>query len=634
MPLPSGWGPPGGGNQQISPQTLYQLQLQQQSKSNDFNWGGDPNGANARAQGLERFGTMAEDRQGPQADYSTANADYAQNQQDYAQSQQMRGRESSQADYLQSVMNGTAGPNLAEQQLQHGTDQSIAAQMALAHSASGAGPALAAAQHNASVQGGQMQTQNVQATGLMRAQEQAQARQEYSNYLAGIRGQDMQSRGVGIQQQGQSAQQALSQAQLEAQQRALNDQTYLGSQGLANQTDIAQLGARGNYQQLMAGIAAQQQAQSNAMLSGYLGAAATVGGAAMMSDERNKMDIASLGSSIGSAAPSPYAGTSGGEARVASAASKRPSDRRANLETAMDIGRAVGGITGGDAGLRAFREFVPSDIDAKYDMIPLGPHGDGAREAPVPYEMHPAPGGATSAMRPDLYEALVSDERAKYGSRLMPQGPPNRPMLMSDAHAKAEAKELGRREGHADATAAFWRAALAREAEPRYAPRPAPMPTVAPFMRAAMDRADAGGPPPGPGPYQGPARPAAPVTATAPTAPAPVPSSPMLVASDERTKQEIHGTPEVNHFLEELHPYSFHYKPGVPGEDPREDHYGIMAQDAERSRMGRSFVKETPIGKELDTRHGFGTLLAAQASEHRRIDALERGLYSLMGRGR
>lgn len=47
--------------------------------------------------------------------------------------------------------------------------------------------------------------------------------------------------------------------------------------------------------------------------------------------------------------------------------------------------------------------------------------------------------------------------------------------------------------------------------------------------------------------------------------------------------------------------YSFHYKPGVEGEDPQEKHFGVMAQDLEKTPEGASTVMQGKQGKVVHT---------------------------------
>lgn len=78
-------------------------------------------------------------------------------------------------------------------------------------------------------------------------------------------------------------------------------------------------------------------------------------------------------------------------------------------------------------------------------------------------------------------------------------------------------------------------------------------------------------------------------------------------------------------FLDSIKPYAFNYKPGVAGERPDERRYGVMAQDVEKTPMGASMVEETPQGKALNIKHGFGVTLASLANINERMRALETG---------
>ena len=99
-----------------------------------------------------------------------------------------------------------------------------------------------------------------------------------------------------------------------------------------------------------------------------------------------------------------------------------------------------------------------------------------------------------------------------------------------------------------------------------------------------------------------------------------------FLPSDERGKTPPRGaSSEASQFAGNLHGYEFRYKPGVAGEDPSHERYGVMAQDVERTPMGRSFVVDTPGGKMLDIKHGFGASLAVHGDHERRLRALEAG---------
>lgn len=90
--------------------------------------------------------------------------------------------------------------------------------------------------------------------------------------------------------------------------------------------------------------------------------------------------------------------------------------------------------------------------------------------------------------------------------------------------------------------------------------------------------------------------------------------------SDRRMKENVHDADDdMRRFLDALRPYQFEYK-GQPG-----THYGVMAQDAERSPVGDSFVENGPGGvKTLDPNQGFGAVLAALANLNKRLEGVER----------
>lgn len=80
---------------------------------------------------------------------------------------------------------------------------------------------------------------------------------------------------------------------------------------------------------------------------------------------------------------------------------------------------------------------------------------------------------------------------------------------------------------------------------------------------------------------------------------------------------------DVDDFLSKLQPSKYEYKDtSKPGTSPGE-HYGVMAQDLEKSSIGKTLVKNTPNGKMVDTVQGFGAVLAAQSELNKRLKALE-----------
>ena len=101
-------------------------------------------------------------------------------------------------------------------------------------------------------------------------------------------------------------------------------------------------------------------------------------------------------------------------------------------------------------------------------------------------------------------------------------------------------------------------------------------------------------------------------------------AQPIDASSDEQNKKEISTVDKkAQEFLDKLAAYQYEYKDASkPGTAPGK-RFGVMAQDLEKSEMGKSIVRDTPGGKVIDTVQGFGAALAAQAELNKRLKALE-----------
>ncbi len=96
-----------------------------------------------------------------------------------------------------------------------------------------------------------------------------------------------------------------------------------------------------------------------------------------------------------------------------------------------------------------------------------------------------------------------------------------------------------------------------------------------------------------------------------------------MATSDRRAKKEVRGAKrDTADFLKALKSYRYKYKNAKA--DGEGEHFGIMAQDLEKSRVGRSMVVEIAGKKMVDTRRGFGAVLAATAEMNRRLEKLEK----------
>lgn len=93
--------------------------------------------------------------------------------------------------------------------------------------------------------------------------------------------------------------------------------------------------------------------------------------------------------------------------------------------------------------------------------------------------------------------------------------------------------------------------------------------------------------------------------------------------SDKRAKKNIKpGDEDIDDFLGKLSPSKYRYK--NPNEDGHGDRYSVMAQELLKSKVGKTFVKDTPRGLMVDYGSGLGAMLAAQARLNKRIGQLEK----------
>ena len=96
-------------------------------------------------------------------------------------------------------------------------------------------------------------------------------------------------------------------------------------------------------------------------------------------------------------------------------------------------------------------------------------------------------------------------------------------------------------------------------------------------------------------------------------------------SSDRRGKKDIKDAEmDVKKLVASLSAKSFHYKDtSKPGTAPGR-RWGVMAQDLEKSKAGKSLVHDTPNGKMVDTSQAVLTALAAISHVAKRIDKIEK----------
>jgi len=98
----------------------------------------------------------------------------------------------------------------------------------------------------------------------------------------------------------------------------------------------------------------------------------------------------------------------------------------------------------------------------------------------------------------------------------------------------------------------------------------------------------------------------------------------MMPVSDRRAKKKIKpAKTKVQDFLDSLKAYSYEYKkPDSPGARHGEM-LGVMAQDLEKTTLGKQFVRDTPHGKLVDMGQGLAAILASQSYLNSRMKRLE-----------
>lgn len=84
------------------------------------------------------------------------------------------------------------------------------------------------------------------------------------------------------------------------------------------------------------------------------------------------------------------------------------------------------------------------------------------------------------------------------------------------------------------------------------------------------------------------------------------------------------GGDEVADLLDKIHPYAFKYKDPKAEGAAEGQRYGVMAQDLEKSPMGKSIVIEVGGHKAIDTGQAVGAILAAMASMNQRLKKTEK----------
>jgi hypothetical protein len=95
----------------------------------------------------------------------------------------------------------------------------------------------------------------------------------------------------------------------------------------------------------------------------------------------------------------------------------------------------------------------------------------------------------------------------------------------------------------------------------------------------------------------------------------------MAAGSDINMKKEIRDArQDIQDFMDHLESFAYKYTTDIYDGG---EHYGVMAQDVERSKVGKTIVLETDEGKYIHMGLGFGALLASVSNLNERLRKLE-----------
>jgi len=103
----------------------------------------------------------------------------------------------------------------------------------------------------------------------------------------------------------------------------------------------------------------------------------------------------------------------------------------------------------------------------------------------------------------------------------------------------------------------------------------------------------------------------------------------MAAMSDENVKtgikeQKNYSTKMVSEFMEPLKSYNYKYKDSKYSGDMGDKTYSsVMAQDLEKSKLGRQMVIDTPEGKMVDYAKGIAPIMSSIAELNQRLKRLE-----------
>lgn len=488
----------------------------------------------------------------------------------YTGIQNSLGARQGQADYINQLKQQAAGlgPSAAQGQLQQATNAANEGAASFANSARGGPLAQAAAQRQAQ---GQV-ANNLQTAGAQSAVLKAQEQNAATAALGGALGQQRQQ-DLGLAGLGAGAQAGYEGQRVQVGEDQLNARMRGQAQQSENDTAANQINANLTNQQA-------DRDQGNGELG--LGAIAGAAGAIAMSDARLKMGIHPLQSEA-----TPSEQSAAGRFTPMSVGF---ADARMSTGPAMGTRDAGGAVLGHAPASLAdhARAILASDFYLKNQVTPLAQGHNGAPIGAMPMYAPLAPLHADHMGGPQLSAAPSSTNTSR--------------MMWSDEGLKSGIEPLGMNNASFATNGPSSGSDLQNYKPGVSADAPAagknPLASLG-GGGGGKSKLDEG------------------MSAGSAIGGAIGKLGGLL--SDRRLKTDVAPTePQTDDFMSHLHGYGYHYKQGVPGEDPSQQRYGIIAQQVASSPMGASIVDKTPIGLAIDVPHAIGPIMAAEGDLYRK----------------
>ena len=83
--------------------------------------------------------------------------------------------------------------------------------------------------------------------------------------------------------------------------------------------------------------------------------------------------------------------------------------------------------------------------------------------------------------------------------------------------------------------------------------------------------------------------------------------------------KDLMNPKEIDGFLNDLYAYQYNYKDSNHGAGKQ---VGVMAQDLEKTQLGKQMVEDTPEGKQINAAKGLGLAMASQARLNQRLNSI------------